>query len=68
MAAAATEEIAAYISMLREDGRELEQLVEDFLIHVTSFFRDAAAFRGQAWNGNSTCPWGEVVARVVSHV
>jgi len=46
MPAAATEEIAAYISMLREDGRELEQLVEDFLIHVTSFFRDAAAFEG----------------------
>ena len=46
MAAAATEEIAAYISMLHEDGRELEQLVKDFLIHVTSFFRDAAAFEG----------------------
>lgn len=48
MAAAGTEEIAAYIGMVREDGRELEQLAKDFLIQVTSFFRDQAAFEGLA--------------------
>lgn len=44
MAAAGAQEIAAYINMLREDGRELEQLAKDFLIHVTGFFRDPGAF------------------------
>jgi two-component system, chemotaxis family, CheB/CheR fusion protein len=63
MAAAGTEEIAAYISMLREDGRELEQLAKDFLIHVTNFFRDQAAFEGLAKDPMgvwlATCAFGE---------
>ena len=48
MAAAGTAGIEAYVRMVREDGHELEQLAKDFLIHVTSFFRDAAAFEGLA--------------------
>ena len=48
MAAAGIEQIANYISKLREDGNEIELLAKDFLIHVTSFFRDAAAFEGLA--------------------
>jgi len=48
MAAAGIEEIADYLSKLRGDSRELEQLAKDFLIHVTSFFRDPGAFEGLA--------------------
>jgi two-component system CheB/CheR fusion protein len=48
MAAAGIEKIANYISKLRDDGNEIELLAKDFLIHVTSFFRDAAAFEGLA--------------------
>ncbi len=48
MAAAGIEQIANYISKLREDGNEIELLAKDFLIHITSFFRDAAAFEGLA--------------------
>jgi two-component system, chemotaxis family, CheB/CheR fusion protein len=48
MAAAGIEQIANYIGKLREDGNEIELLAKDFLIHVTSFFRDAAAFEGLA--------------------
>ena len=48
MAAAGAQEIGAYLNILRQDGRELEQLAKDCLIHVTSFFRDAAAFEGLA--------------------
>ncbi|HKM73924.1 MAG TPA: CheR family methyltransferase [Stellaceae bacterium] len=33
---------------MRGDSRELEQLAKDFLIHVTSFFRDPGAFEGLA--------------------
>ena len=33
-----------YMAVLREDSSELERLAKDLLIHVTSFFRDAAAF------------------------
>jgi two-component system, chemotaxis family, CheB/CheR fusion protein len=45
MAAAGIEQITAYVGMLRENPRELELLAKDFLIHVTSFFRDPAAFK-----------------------
>jgi two-component system, chemotaxis family, CheB/CheR fusion protein len=48
MAAAGIPEIADYIAALRQDGREVELLAKDFLIHVTSFFRDPAAFEGLA--------------------
>ena len=48
MAAAGIEQISNYVSKLREDGNEIELLAKDFLIHVTSFFRDAAAFEGLA--------------------
>ena len=48
MAAAGMQRIADYIATLRQDTRELELLAKDFLIHVTSFFRDPAAFEGLA--------------------
>lgn len=48
MAAAGIEQIASYIGKLREDGNEIELLAKDFLIHVTGFFRDTAAFEGLA--------------------
>ena len=48
MAAAGIQRIADYIATLRQDTRELELLAKDFLIHVTSFFRDPAAFEGLA--------------------
>jgi two-component system CheB/CheR fusion protein len=46
MATAGIEDVAAYVDRLREDGGEAEQLAKDFLIHVTGFFRDPAAFDG----------------------
>jgi two-component system, chemotaxis family, CheB/CheR fusion protein len=33
-----------YVSLLRSDGQEIEQLFNDILINVTSFFRDPTAF------------------------
>jgi chemotaxis methyl-accepting protein methylase len=48
MAAAGIQEASDYIATLRQDSRELELLPKDFLIHVTSFFRDPAAFEGLA--------------------
>jgi two-component system CheB/CheR fusion protein len=48
MATAGIEDAAAYVNRLRDDNRETEQLAKDFLIHVTSFFRDPAAFEGLA--------------------
>jgi two-component system CheB/CheR fusion protein len=48
MAAAGIQIIADYVATLRQDSRELELLAKDFLIHVTSFFRDPAAFEGLA--------------------
>lgn len=33
-----------YVSLLRSDASESNQLMEDFLIHVTSFFRDPSVF------------------------
>ena len=33
-----------YVSLLRSDANEVEQLFNDILINVTSFFRDPAAF------------------------
>ncbi len=44
MALAEVKEVDDYIDTLREDGHELELLAKDLLIHVTSFFRDPAAF------------------------
>ena len=38
------EGVAAYIHLLQDDPRELDQLCHDLLIGVTSFFRDEAAF------------------------
>ncbi|TPQ31025.1 histidine kinase, partial [Bradyrhizobium guangdongense] len=48
MAAAGVNEFAAYVKMLRKDGRELELLAKDLLIHVTSFFRDPDTFAALA--------------------
>jgi len=48
MATAGIEDVEAYVNRLREDRGETEQLAKDFLIHVTSFFRDPAAFEGLA--------------------
>ena len=48
MALAGVKEIDDYIKTLREDGHELELLARDLLIHVTSFFRDPAAFAALA--------------------
>ena len=36
--------MAAYLARLRTDPTELELLAKDLLIHVTSFFRDPAAY------------------------
>ena len=44
MAIAGIPDSDRYMAALREDSSELERLAKDLLIHVTSFFRDAAAF------------------------
>ena len=51
----------------RDDGEATDAapLAPDAVLHVENL---VTAGRGQASNGNSTCPWGEVVARVVSGV
>jgi two-component system CheB/CheR fusion protein len=59
MAAAGIRNIADYMAALRQEGVELQLLAEDFLIHVTGFFRDPAAFEGLA---KTVIP--ELVARV----
>ena len=38
------EDLAAYLARLRTDTTELDFLAKDLFIHVTSFFRDPAAF------------------------
>ena len=38
------EKLEDYVTVLRKEPRELEQLFNDLLINVTSFFRDTAAF------------------------
>jgi two-component system CheB/CheR fusion protein len=48
MAAAGIKDLEDYLGILRTDGREAELLAKDFLIHVTSFFRDLSAFDGLA--------------------
>ena len=48
MALAGVEAIDDYLEKLRKDGSELELLAKDLLIHVTSFFRDPAAFEALA--------------------
>ena len=48
MAAAGVREIEDYIRLLREDDQELELLAKDLLIHVTTFFRDPAAYEALA--------------------
>jgi two-component system CheB/CheR fusion protein len=48
MAAGGVKEIADYVKLLRGDGRELELLSKDLLIHVTGFFRDPDAFSALA--------------------
>lgn len=44
MAAVETEGMEHYLSVLRNDPKELELLARDLLINVTSFFRDAKVF------------------------
>lgn len=44
MALLRVETVQAYIRLLQEDPAEPEAFVKDVLIHVTSFFRDGAAF------------------------
>ncbi len=44
MALRGLEDASAYLSVLREDAAELHALYQDFLIRVTQFFRDPAAF------------------------
>ena len=44
MAIHAIGEVSAYVALLRTDAGELDALAKDLLIHVTSFFRDAAVF------------------------
>jgi len=36
---------ASYLALLADNAKELDALAKDLLIHVTSFFRDAAVFR-----------------------
>jgi two-component system CheB/CheR fusion protein len=44
LAMAAVGDIGRYLSLLRQDGQELELLAKDLLINVTSFFRDPKVF------------------------
>ena len=44
MAVSQIETIGNYLKLLRENPTEIENLVKDFLIQVTSFFRDMEAF------------------------
>ncbi len=44
MAVSQVETIGNYLKLLRENPAEIESLVKDFLIQVTSFFRDTEAF------------------------
>lgn len=37
--------LAQYTNLLRSDAKESQQLMEDFLIHVTGFFRDPSVFQ-----------------------
>ncbi|HEX3418761.1 MAG TPA: chemotaxis protein CheB, partial [Stellaceae bacterium] len=43
-ALAGVEDSGRYLDVLRQDSGQLELLVKDLLINVTSFFRDASAF------------------------
>src|SRR6185312_12020835 len=36
--------VADYISLLRDDAKEIQVLAKDLLIHVTGFFRDPQVF------------------------
>ena len=44
MAAIRPTEMERYVTALKRDGAEIEQLAKDLLIHVTGFFRDPAVF------------------------
>jgi two-component system CheB/CheR fusion protein len=44
MALRGLEDVRGYLQVLREDPAELQALYQDFLIRVTQFFRDPAAF------------------------
>jgi two-component system CheB/CheR fusion protein len=44
MALRGLEDVSSYLSVLLEDPAELHALYQDFLIRVTQFFRDPAAF------------------------
>ncbi len=44
LARLAPDDWKGYVAMLRADPSELQALARDLLIHVTSFFRDAAVF------------------------
>lgn len=39
-----TDDLQAYLDLLRDDSQESEALFKDFLISVTNFFRDTASF------------------------
>jgi len=43
-AGGAGRDLASYLALLHGDAAELDQLAKDLLIHVTGFFRDAAAY------------------------
>ena len=44
MAGMAPNEMARYVGLLKENGRELDLLAKDLVIHVTGFFRDPTVF------------------------
>jgi two-component system CheB/CheR fusion protein len=44
MAIHAIDEVSSYLALLLDDAKEIDILAQDLLIHVTSFFRDAAVF------------------------
>jgi two-component system CheB/CheR fusion protein len=48
MALCLVEDLDAYIDLLRRDPTEVQALAQDFLIRVTGFFRDPAAYKGLA--------------------
>jgi two-component system CheB/CheR fusion protein len=46
MAVRQVADLAQYADLLRDDSRETDELIQDFLIRVTGFFRDPEEFRG----------------------
>ena len=48
MALRQVRDLAQYADLMRDDGNEVQALVQDLLIQVTSFFRDSEEFKGLA--------------------